>query len=79
MHLKECSRKVVFVPTEDNEVKMSLPLNVLKQKVASGNLSTENMWMTSCVDRYKNKPNDSVFNDMCMATFASEYRVLSKN
>lgn len=79
LHLKECSRKVVFVPTGDNVVKMSLPLNVLRQKVTSNELSAEDMWMTSYVDRYKNRPNDSVFNDMCLATFVSEYRVLSKN
>ncbi len=35
--------------------------------------------MTSFVDRYKNRPDDGVFSDMCLATFASEYRVLSKN
>ena len=79
MHLKECSRKVVFVPTGDNIVKMSLPLSVLRQKASSHDLSTEEMWMTSFVDRYKNRPDDGVFNDMCLATFASEYRVLTKN
>ncbi|XP_042265880.1 uncharacterized protein LOC121896203 [Thunnus maccoyii] len=79
MHLKECSRKVVFVPTGDNIVRMSLPLSVLKQKARSRACTSEDIWMTSFVDRYKNRPNDSVFNDMCMATFASEYRVLSKN
>lgn len=30
MHLKECSRKVVFVPTGNNIEKMSLLLGVLK-------------------------------------------------
>ncbi len=79
MHLKECSRKVVFVPTGSNIVKMSLPLSVLKQKASSHDLRTEDMWMTSIVDRYKNRPDDDVFDDMCMATFASEYRVLPKN
>ncbi|XP_058472555.1 uncharacterized protein LOC131445864 [Solea solea] len=79
MHLKECSRKVMFVPTGENVVKMSLPLNVLKQRAATNDINTEEMWMTSLVDRYKNRPNDSIFNDMCIATFASEYRVLSKN
>ncbi|XP_047183305.1 uncharacterized protein LOC124849374 [Scophthalmus maximus] len=37
------------------------------------------MWMTSLVDRYKSRPEDGTFNDMCIATFASEYRVLSKS
>ncbi|XP_058478094.1 uncharacterized protein LOC131449268 [Solea solea] len=79
MHLKECSRKVMFVPTGNNVVKMSLPLNVLKQRATTDDINTDEMWMTSLVDRYKNRPNDSTFNDMCIAVFASEYRVLSKN
>nr|XP_057920504.1 uncharacterized protein LOC131117065 [Doryrhamphus excisus] len=79
MHLKECSRKVVFVPTGDNVVKMSLPVSVLRQKASSAELTTEDMWMTSIVDRYKNRPNDDTFNDMCLAQFASEYRIISKN
>ncbi len=65
------------MPTGDNVIKMSLPLNVLRQKATSNNLTTEDMWMTSIVDRYKNRPNN--LNDLCMAIFASEYRVLSKN
>ncbi|XP_043953976.1 uncharacterized protein LOC122820538 [Gambusia affinis] len=79
MHLKECSRKVVFIPTGDNIVKMSLPISVLKQKATLQDLAPEDMWMTGIVDRYKNRPNDDVFSDMCLAKFASEYRVLSKN
>lgn len=77
--LKECWRKVQFIPTGDSTVKISLPLSVLKQKANSGNLTTGDMWMTSLVDRYKNRPNDAVFNDMCLATFVSRYRLLSKN
>lgn len=61
----------MFVPTGDNVIKMSLPLNVLRKKAALRDLTTEDMWMTSTVDRYKNRPND--LNDICMATFASEY------
>nr|XP_043868972.1 uncharacterized protein LOC122758736 [Solea senegalensis] len=79
MHLKECSRKVMFVPTGENVVKLSLPLNVLKQRATTDDINTDEMWMTSLVDRYKNRPNDSTFNDMCITTFASEYRVISKN
>lgn len=58
MHLKECSRKVVFVSTGDNVVKMSLPLNVLRQKATSHDLTTEDMWMTSIIDRYKNRKKE---------------------
>ena len=67
MHLKECSRKVVFCPTGENVVRMSLPIKVLRQKAASGDVSSEDMWMTSLVDRYKNRPNDSIFNEMCLS------------
>ncbi len=35
--------------------------------------------MTSIVERYRNRPDGDVFDTMCMAMFASEYRVLSKN
>ncbi|XP_029933202.1 uncharacterized protein LOC115377530, partial [Myripristis murdjan] len=79
MHLRECSRKVVFVPTGSRIVRMSLPLSVLRQMAASRDLREDDMWMVSIVDRYKNRPDSDVFDNMCMATFASEYRVLSKN
>lgn len=58
---------------------MSLPLSVLKQKASSQDLTTDDMWMTSTAERYKNRPNDAAFNNMCLATFACEYRVLAKN
>ncbi|XP_076132870.1 uncharacterized protein LOC143114916 [Alosa pseudoharengus] len=77
MHLKECSRKVVFIPTGDNIVKMSLPLSVLRGQAESRDLSTDDMWMINTVDRYKNRPDEDVFNEMCLATFASEFRILS--
>nr|XP_061819803.1 uncharacterized protein LOC133608529 isoform X1 [Nerophis lumbriciformis] len=79
MHLKECSRKVVFIPTGNNIVRMSLPLSVLLQRASSEGLRSENMWMTSIVERYKNRPDSVVFEDMCIATFCSEYRILSQN
>ncbi|XP_062283095.1 uncharacterized protein LOC133987667 [Scomber scombrus] len=79
MHLKECSRKVVFVPTGENIVKISLPLSVLQKISKSPETNTHNIWMKGLVDRYLNRPNDSTFNNMCIATFASEYRILSKN
>ncbi|XP_078795313.1 uncharacterized protein LOC144988623 isoform X2 [Oryzias latipes] len=74
MHLKECSRKVVFIPTGDNIIRMSKPLAVLQQQDESGS-----QWMLNIVDRYKNRPHDQEFDDLCIATFASEYRLLSKN
>lgn len=46
MHLNECSRKVMFIPTGDSTVRISLPLGVSKQKVSSApsrDLSAEDM------------------------------------
>lgn len=57
---------------------LCLPLSVLKKKASSHGLKTEGMWMTSIVNRYKNRPDGADFDDMCIASFASKYCVLSK-
>ncbi|XP_055088458.1 uncharacterized protein LOC117393626, partial [Periophthalmus magnuspinnatus] len=70
MHLKEFSRKVTFVPTGDNIVRMSKPIGEIDDEMG------EDIWMTNTIDRYLSRPNNSTFNDMCIATFVSEYRLL---
>jgi len=55
--LKESSRKVQFVPTGDNILKMSPPLQVLQNKSKGGDLNVVDIWMTSLVERYKDRPN----------------------
>ncbi|XP_055088463.1 uncharacterized protein LOC129457426 [Periophthalmus magnuspinnatus] len=72
MHLKEFSRKVSFIPTGDNIVRLTKPIKQLE------NSSSEDIWMTNITDRYINRPDDSTFSDMCIAVFVSEYRVLCK-
>ncbi|XP_048256969.1 uncharacterized protein LOC125382713 [Haliotis rufescens] len=78
LRLKEGSRKVQFIPTVD-PVRMSLPLKTLQNKRKSGELDEDEMWMTSIVDRYKSRPKGDEFDNMCLATFCSEYRVLPKS
>ncbi|XP_076872152.1 uncharacterized protein LOC143522233 [Brachyhypopomus gauderio] len=78
MKLKEASRKVQFVPTCD-AIRMSLPLNVIQRKAECLDEDSENIWMNSITDRYKGRPKSKDFEEMCLATFASEYRVLSKS
>ncbi|CAG2211667.1 unnamed protein product [Mytilus edulis] len=75
LHLKECSRKVQFVPVGDNPIKMSLPLNVIKKK--ADQLDDNDIWMPSLYDRYKARPAEIVFENVCYASFCSEYYVLS--
>ncbi|KAK7912600.1 hypothetical protein WMY93_012811 [Mugilogobius chulae] len=73
LHLKEFSRKVSFVPTGDNIVRVSRPIGEIDEEMG------DDIWMTNTIDRYLARPDDSVFNDMCIATFVSEYRLLSQS
>ncbi|XP_073688692.1 uncharacterized protein [Garra rufa] len=80
MHLKECSRKVQFIPIGQNPVKMSLPLHILQNKVENEQSGDEsNFWMTSVIERYKNRPEKEPLEHLCLASFCSEYRVLAKS
>ncbi|XP_049319588.1 uncharacterized protein LOC125781000 [Astyanax mexicanus] len=78
MKLKQASRKVQFVPTGDT-IRMSLPLNVIQRKAQCSDDDGDNIWMYSISDRYKNRPKSKEFEEMCLARFASEYRILSKS
>ncbi|XP_037395199.1 uncharacterized protein LOC108432566 [Pygocentrus nattereri] len=78
MKLKAASRKVQFIPT-GHAIRMSLPLNVIQKKAECSDEERQNIWMTSITDRYKRRPKTEEFAKMCLATFASEYRILSKS
>ncbi|KAK6168643.1 hypothetical protein SNE40_019835 [Patella caerulea] len=79
LRLRESSRKVQFIPTGENNVRLTLPLKLLQKKSKEKVLSDEDMFMTSITDRYKARPKTEQFNNMCLATFCSEYRVMSKS
>lgn len=80
MHLKECFRKVQFIPIGQNPVKMSLPLHMLQSKVENDQSDDEgSFWTTSVIDRYKNRPEKEPLETLCLASFCSEYRVLTKS
>ncbi|XP_026102347.1 uncharacterized protein LOC113073807 isoform X1 [Carassius auratus] len=72
LKLKSSSRSVIFIPTDDNAVKMSLPMRYLQTM----DDDVENVWMTGLPDKYKARPNRTEFENMCMAEFASEYRIV---
>ncbi|OCT76291.1 hypothetical protein XELAEV_18031490mg [Xenopus laevis] len=72
LKLKSCSRTVIFIPTDDNAVRMSLPMKSLQNK----HPDDENVWMTGLKEKYQARPNTPEFENMCMAEFASEYRIL---
>ncbi len=74
LKLKSSSRSVIFIPTDDNAVKMSLPMKYLQTM----DDDVENVWMTGLPDKYKARPNRPEFENMCMAEFASAYRIVYK-
>lgn len=84
LKMKECSRKVVFIPVGDNPVRLSKPLSMLKKRSStnvkiSDDEDDDELWMTNIVERYMNRPNRPNFHKMCLADFCSEFRVLSKS
>ncbi|XP_078330659.1 uncharacterized protein LOC111107339 [Crassostrea virginica] len=89
LKMKECSRKVVFIPVGENTTRLTKPLSQLKRKSSSecdrsneeneGDEDESDIWMTNIVERYENRPDDPLFQDMCLAEFCSEFRVLAKS
>ena len=71
--MKKCSRSVVFVPTDDNPVKMSRPMSFLEDTPSE----SCNVWMTSFSDKYKARPETPEYEEMCSADFAATCRFVS--
>ncbi|RXN04162.1 replicase helicase endonuclease [Labeo rohita] len=70
--MKKCSRNVVFIPTDDDALKMSLPLSALHNK----DPDSEDVWMSGMIDKYRARPRTLEFEMMCLADFVSNYRVV---
>ncbi|XP_030832915.1 uncharacterized protein LOC584759 isoform X5 [Strongylocentrotus purpuratus] len=76
LRLKECSRKVEFIPVGPNPVRMSLPLHVIQRRPDDDD-DDRSPWMANKLDRYKARPNGSEFDTMCLAKFCACYRILT--
>lgn len=74
MKLKQSTRDTIFVPTDPDAVRISKPLSMLSDEADS-----EDIWMKSLYDRYLARPSTGDFDDMCLAVFASEYRIESRS
>ena len=72
MPLKKCSRQVIFINTDEDPVKMSYPMS----KLINMDPDDEDVWMSGLPEKYLNRPETSHFEVMCLAEFASEYRVV---
>ncbi len=76
MPLKQSSRNVVFVQTDVHGQKISLPLRQLQEN--AGN--SEEVWMTSQIEKYIGRPRTARYKNMSMAKFYStHYQVSSKS
>ena len=78
LKMKECSRKVVFVPVGENPVRLSKPLSQIKPNDETENGEQDN-WMTNIVDRYYARPETDDFQKMCLGLFCSVFRTLAKS
>ena len=72
--LKQFSRQVIFIPTNEEDIRMSKPLAKIVNNDDSDNSS---IWLTSIYDRYYARPTTEEFDDMCLARFVADYRILS--
>ncbi|XP_035990057.1 uncharacterized protein LOC118561925 [Fundulus heteroclitus] len=70
--LKKSSRSVIFIQTGEDAVKMSLPMS----RLMNMGPDEEDIWMKGLPDKYVKRPQNVEFEDMCLAVFVSEYRVL---
>ncbi|KAI8503435.1 hypothetical protein Bbelb_184060 [Branchiostoma belcheri] len=77
LRLKDCSREVIFIPTDEKASRLSKPLAEIQNLANAENGDDESIWMPSIMDRYKARPREEPFRSMCAAEFASEYRVVS--
>ncbi|XP_029948792.1 uncharacterized protein LOC115389532 isoform X1 [Salarias fasciatus] len=75
LKMKKCSRAVVFIPTDENPLRMSRPLSFLENTTDE----CTNIWMTSLADKYKNRPETPEFEEMCMADFAATCRFVRES
>lgn len=76
LKLKHCSRDVVWIPTDTENTRITLPMHVIKSNASRGD---DNIWMTSILDRYQARPLTNEFANMCLATFVSRYRVIANS
>ena len=91
LHMKECSRQVVYIPVGENPTRLTKPLSPIKKRrkadqkdgseedSGDDDESDDDIWMTNIVERYQSRPHLAEFEKMCLAEFCSLFRVLAKS
>lgn len=62
----------MFLQTNDDALKMNLPTKRLEEMAPDA----EEVWMPGLPEKYTERPVTPEFEHMCVAEFASEYRIL---
>ena len=57
LHMKKCTRSVIFVQTDNDVLKMSYPCSFLEYKTPN----SINVWMSGLPDKYKSRPETPEF------------------
>lgn len=72
LKLKSCSPNVIFILTDDNALKMSIPMKQLDTR----DPNSDDVWMTGLLGKYKARLHTVDFEKMYMTDFASNYSCL---
>jgi len=75
MPLKHFTRDTVFIPAHSNCIRLSVPLAKFCHN-SEVHDSDESPWLTNIVDRYLARPPHKSFEIMCLAHFASHFRII---
>ncbi|KAJ8042542.1 hypothetical protein HOLleu_13624 [Holothuria leucospilota] len=58
MHMKQCSRQVIFIPIDPDNHRLSLPLSQLQKREED----SEEVWLPNLIDKYLQRPLNDTFN-----------------
>ena len=80
LQLKNCSRNTQVLCTGEHITRITLPLKQLQNQCSEENeaIDKDQIWMPNIEDKYVNRPQTIEMNELCLATFGSEYRIVSK-
>jgi hypothetical protein len=76
LNLKSSSREVKWIPVDEESSRMSLPLALLKKIARQKGDDCTEVWLKSDVERYWARPKTREFENMCLATFVANFKLI---
>lgn len=74
INMMKCSHTVVFIPTDENLVRIGLPVSWLDNTIPD----CTHVWMTSLSEKYEARPETPEVEEVCLADFAANCRFVTK-